>query len=615
MKNVLVLSLLSYLFAAGEVSPIYMQAKHDAVKALGQKVILSIYNAEDYIATGEDAALDIIKSFENKVLEDDGVNLEISYDTFDTNEIMLSNLQTGARNYDLICTSDYMVEKMMANNLVIPFLTGEERENLYSHNYSAWEDDNYNLYASPLFEKLYGNITVQMDGKAEKVSDYMRGYMWGTLGIMYNPTFSAYQNRGLTPEDVKKDMATYSSLWSDSYTRTFQIKDSMRDSYAIALLEAFKGEFEELAKRKKKGEIDSETYNKDINIIFNNISHVDEFNSLMKELGKDSTYSAQDIIDTVERELTSLKNNSYGLEVDSGKTDIQTGNRTGINMAWSGDAVYAIDAADEIGTTLYYSVPTIGANIWLDAWVIPSTVQNQEYAQKFIDYISSPEVAAANMDYIGYTSTIAGDDVLSLVREWYDVRMPLFYEYDDEEDSFLYDDNDELVLLDEYKSLSEEELISLFQTGKGEIDGEVYSSWEDYSEKNDLGWSAVDLSYFFDGSLDDFEDTLDTVFYTDEYETYTLDDGEEFITGRSFFAQYPPNEIVDSLMVMEDYGDNNEYVLTMWEAVKSGTVPLAITIILVIEAVVLATLLAYFFVKNGISKSLRKKRRLEKKAN
>ena len=67
-------------------------------------------------------------------------------------------------------------------------------------------------------------------------------------------------------------------------------------------------------------------------------------------------------------------------------------------------------------------------------------------------------------------------------------------------------------------------------------------------------------------------------------------------------------------MVMEDYGDNNEYVLTMWEAVKSGTVPLAITIILVIEAVVLATLLAYFFVKKGISKSLRKKRRLEKKA-
>lgn len=128
MKNILVLSLLSYLFAAGEVSPIYLQAKHDAVKALGQKVILSIYNSEDYIATGDDGSLDIISAFENKVLEEDGVNLEISYDTFDTNEIMLSNLQTGARNYDLICTSDYMVEKMMANNLVVPFLTGEERE-------------------------------------------------------------------------------------------------------------------------------------------------------------------------------------------------------------------------------------------------------------------------------------------------------------------------------------------------------------------------------------------------------------------------------------------------------------------------------------------------------
>ena len=615
MKNILVWSLISYLITAGNVAPTYQQARKDAAKASASKVVLSIYNSEDYIATGDDGSLDIISAFKDKVLEEDNVDIEVSYSTFDTNEIMLSNLQTGAQNYDLICTSDYMVEKMMANNLVLPFKTGEEREKLYEHGYEGWKDDNYALYASPYFDKLYGDITVKMNGKDEYVSDYMRGYMWGTLGIMYNPTFSTYQSRGLSAENVKKDMATYSSLWDDSYTRTFQIKDSMRDSYAIALLEAFKGEFETLRKQKLAGTISSDTYNKDINIIFNNISHIDEFNDLMKTLGKDSTYSAQDVIDTVERELTSLKNNSYGLEVDSGKTDIQTGNRTGINLAWSGDAVYAIDSAEELGTELYYAIPSIGANIWLDAWVIPSTVQMQEYAQKFIDFLSDPEIAAANMDYIGYTSTIAGDDVLSLVREWYDVRMDVFYQYDEEEESFVYDDDDNLVLLEEYQSLSDDEFNTLFQTGNGKIGEKTYSSWEDYSEKNDLGWTAVDLGYFFDKSLNEYEDGVDTVFYTDEYETYTLDNGEEFTTGRSFYAQYPPREIVDSLMVMEDYGDNNEYVLTMWEAVKSGTVPLAVTIILVVEAVVLCTLLAYFFIRKGISKSLRQKRRKEKKAN
>ncbi len=615
MKNILVWSLISYLLASGNTVPTYMQVRKDAQKALASKVTLSIYNSEDYIATGDDGSLDIISAFKEKVLEEDNVDIEVSYSTFDTNEIMLSNLQTGAQNYDLICTSDYMVEKMMANNLLVPFKSGTDRENLYQHGFEGWVDDNYALYASPYFDKLFGDITVRTGDKEEHVTDYMRGYMWGTLGIMYNPTFSTYQGRGLSSDDVKKDMATYSSLWEDSYTRTFQIKDSMRDSYAIALLEAFKDEFETLRKQNLEGTLDSETYNKDINIIFNNISHVDEFNDLMKSLGKDSTYSAQDIIDAVERELTSLKNNSYGLEVDSGKTDIQTGNRTGINLAWSGDAVYAIDSAEELGTELYYSIPSIGANIWLDAWVIPSTVQTQEYAQKFIDFLSDPEIAAANMDYIGYTSTIAGDDVLSLAREWYDVRMDVFYQYDEEEDSYVYDEDENLVRLDEYKSLSDDEFNALFQTGNGKIGDESYTSWDDYSEKNDLGWTAVNLGYFFDGSLEDYEDVTDTVFYTDEYETYTLDNGEEFITGRSFFAQYPPNEIVDSLMVMEDYGDNNEYVLTMWESVKSGTVPLAVTIILIIEAVILCTLLAYFLVRKGISKSLRQKRRQEKKAN
>ncbi len=613
MKNILIWSLIPYLLASENLLPAYQQAKRNAIIATASKVTLSIYNSEDYIANGSDGSLDIVSAFENKVLEEDGVNIEVVYSTFDTNEIMLSNLQTGAQNYDLICTSDYMVEKMMANSLVVPFKTGTEREALYEHGYSAWEDDNYDLYSSPYFDKLYGDITVKMGEKEEKVSDYMRGYMWGTLGIMYNPEFSTYASRGLSAEDVKKDMATYSSLWNEDYTRTFQIKDSMRDSYAIALLEAFKDEFELLAKQKEEGTITSEEYNKDINLIFNNICHIDEFNDLMKSLGKE-TYSAQDVIDSIERELTSLKDNSYGLEVDSGKTDIQTGNRTGINMAWSGDAVYAIDSAEEFGTELYYSVPKIGANVWLDAWVIPTTVQTQEYAQKFIDFISDPEIAAANMDYIGYTSTIAGDDVLSLAREWYDVRMPLFYEYDEEEDGFVYDENEELVLLDEYKDLSEDEFTSLFQTGNGKIGDETYSSWEDYSEKNDLGWTSVNLGYFFDGSLNEYEDGADTIFYTDEYETYTLDNGESFTTGRSFFAQYPPQDIVDSLMVMEDYGDNNEYVLTMWESVKSGTVPVAVTVILVIEAVLLCTLLSYFLVKNGISKSLRKKRRLEKKA-
>lgn len=613
MKNVIILSLLSYLFTSGNSLPIYLHEKNEVLRANASKVTLSIYNSEDYIATGDDDSLDIISAFKEKVLEEDNVDITVAYSTFDTNEIMLSNLQTGAQNYDLICTSDYMVEKMMANNLLVPFLKGEERDALYTHGLEGWEEDTYEAYSSPLFSKLYGSIQVETNGKKEDVLDYMRGYMWGTLGIMYNPSFSTYKDRGLSEEDVKIDMADYSSLWNENYRGTFQIKDSMRDSYAIANLEAFKNDFSKLLEKYKAGELSAEEYNKDINIVFNNISHVDEFNELSKTLGTNENMTSQEIIDMVERALGTLKNNSYGLEVDSGKTDIQTGNRTGINMAWSGDAVYAIESAREYGTNLYYSVPEIGANIWLDAWVIPSNAQNREYAQKFIDFISDPEIAAANVDYIGYTSAIAGDSILLQMREWYDVRTPIFYQTD-ENDELIYDEEENLVLRDEYKTLSEEEFNSLFQTGNGSIEGETYTSWQDYSDDNELGWTAVDLSYFFNGSLEDFENYTDTIFYTDEYETYEKD-GKTITTGREFYAQYPPGDIVDSLMVMEDYGDNNEYVLKMWESVKSGSVPAFVIVVLAIEIVVSLTLLAYFIVRSQMSKKLRKRRRLERKAS
>ena len=613
MKNLIILSSLAYLFASANPTPV-LQAEIKQIRLnAADHIVLSIYNSEDYIATGEDDSMDIISAFKEKVLTEDNVDIEIAYSTFDTNEIMLSNLQTGAQNYDLICTSDYMVEKMMAADLVVPFLEGKDREALYSHGLSGWETDTYLTYGSPFLDHLYGNIYVQKGEESLKVTDYMRGYMWGTLGIMYNPNFSVYSDRGLSADDVKVDMSDYASLWDSHYQGTFQIKDSMRDSYAIALLQAYKEEFETLLDQYQNGTLSEEQYNKDINIIFNNICHIDEFNELSKRLGKEEEVTGDKIVDLIQTELISLKDNSYGLEVDSGKTDIQTGTRTGINMAWSGDAVYAIESAEEYGVELYYSVPRIGGNVWLDAWVIPSTVKNQEYAQKFIDFLSDPEIAAANVDYIGYTSAIAGDSILEQTREWYDVRMSLFYQYDDEAGDWVRNEDDELVLLDEYISLSEEEFNNLFRSGAGKIGGETYTSWEDYSTKNDLGWTAVDLSYFFNGSLENFEDNLDTVFWTDEYEEVTSD-GLTVTAGRAFYAQYPAGDTVASLMVMEDYGENNEYVLRMWEIVKSGSTPMTVAIILIVEAVVGATLLGYFLIRNGISKGLRKKRREEKKS-
>jgi spermidine/putrescine transport system substrate-binding protein len=620
--------------------------KDDLYEASLPVTTLKIYNAADYIYKDEqldESESGTIQLFKDYVKETDGVNLEVIYETFDTNEIMLSQLQTGASYYDLVCPSDYMVERMMSLGMLQPFKAGEERLELYGERAEGW-DDNYEKYASPYLRNLLKGVTVSLgtdDGATGILDDYSRGYMWGTLGLIYNPSYSEYAERGLSEDQVKAQMADWDSLWDSHYEGTFQIKDSMRDTYAIGLMECYDGYFTELLSRYEAGTISEEEYNHDVTVIFNNIARVDEFNEIAKSLDPEADEETADsIIDHIQGYLTSLRDNSYGLEVDSGKTDIVTGSRVGLGIAWSGDAIFSMDTAEEEnGINLYYSVPRTGGNVWLDVWVMPSNAENPEYAQKFIDFISRPDIAALNMDYIGYTPFIAGDDILDLVRLWYDPRMGVIYVYDETADDYAYDEEGNLIVKDgtgekavsvededgvsdhtydygdvDFTSLSETDLNAFYNDcGSVSVTGWDYASWEAYSEENDLGWVKDDLSYFFNGSFENYQDGVDSVFYTDEAETVTAVDvhGEEVTrtVGRQFLAQYPPADSLPGLALMEDYGDSNSYVLRMWEAVKSGTIPVAVVVILSVELAIALILVGYYLFSKYGTKRLRERRR------
>ena len=78
--------------------------------------VLTIYNVEDYISNGEDGYVDIIADFEEKY------NVKVNYYTYDTNETMYNqfNLQKEG-TYDLVCSSEYMLQKMIKEELVVPF--------------------------------------------------------------------------------------------------------------------------------------------------------------------------------------------------------------------------------------------------------------------------------------------------------------------------------------------------------------------------------------------------------------------------------------------------------------------------------------------------------------
>ena len=132
----------------------------------------------------------------------------------------------------------------------------------------------------------------------------------------------------------------------------------------------------------------------------------------------------------VEEVMREMDENIYGYETDTGKADIVSG-RIWLNFAWSGDAVYAMDLAEEEdGVDLNFFIPEECANLWFDGWVMPKGA-NKQAAQAFVNFLSMPENAIRNMYYIGYSGVIAGEEVFDYVCETYAVDPE---EYESEEE-------------------------------------------------------------------------------------------------------------------------------------------------------------------------------------
>ena len=116
----------------------------------------------------------------------------------------------------------------------------------------------------------------------------------------------------------------------------------------------------------------------------------------------------------IEEVLQKTMGNVYALETDSGKADMVTG-KIVANYQWSGDAVYAMDLADEDGVELNFAVPVECSNLWFDGWImlkdgINGDLEKQHAAEAFVNFLSRPDNVVRNMYYIGYTSAIAGGD-------------------------------------------------------------------------------------------------------------------------------------------------------------------------------------------------------------
>ena len=368
-----------------------------------EEVTLRVCNWEEYIDEGDwddDEVIDLdsgdifgennmIDDFEEWYYETYGVKVTVEYSTFGTNEDLYNMLNIGDV-YDLVCPSEYMFMKLMADDALVP-LSDEFFDTSNEYNY-------YINGVSPFIQEIFDSH--EIDG--ESWSTYAAGYMWGVTGIVYNPDYVSYE-----------DASTWSILVNEDYNCQITIKDSVREAY-FAAVGALKGDL-----------LTSEDF----------INDPDYSANLEEEMNDTS----EETIDAVGEWLQEMNGNVYSFESDSGKADMITG-KVVANYQWSGDAVYTLDQADEDDYYLEFAVPEESSNIYFDGWVmlkagIGDDSAKQQAAEAFINYLSRPDNAIRNMYYIGYTSCIAGDEDDTRIFEYADWN---FSAEDDEEETIEY---------------------------------------------------------------------------------------------------------------------------------------------------------------------------------
>ncbi len=350
----------------------------ETVHAEDDTVVLRVCNWEEYIDLGdwdEEETIDLesgdilgendmITDFEAWYEETYGKKVRVEYSTFGTNED-LYNMLTLGDVYDLVCPSEYMIMKLMAEDRVAQLSEGF---------FDTETEENYYIKGvSPFIREMFESHEI----KGMTWDKCAAGYMWGVTGFVYNPE-----------EVTEEEASTWHLLENEDHNRQITIKDNVRDSY-FAAVGALKSDL-----------LTSEAF----------LSDPDYAQKLQEEMNDTS----QETIDQAQAYLQGIKDNLYSFETDSGKADMITG-KVVANYQWSGDAVYTMDQAEEDDYYLNFAVPAESTNIYFDGWVmlkdgLIEDARKQQAAEAFINFVSRPDNVIRNMYYIGYTSAISGGD-------------------------------------------------------------------------------------------------------------------------------------------------------------------------------------------------------------
>lgn len=334
-----------------------------------EKVVLNVFNWGEYISDGdgyweyededgnviEIPYLDINEEFEKYYAQKfPGKQVEVNYTTYSSNEEMYAKMTTSDASYDIIIPSDYLIPKLIEENLIQPIKV----ENI--PNYENIGEQ----YIAP-------NVAyIEKDG--ERVY-YSATYTFGKVGIIYNKTLLEENIEGFSQEEFEKE--GWRVLWNEKYQELGILQfNNSRDAFATA-------QFILMNEDKYEGDT---SY---INMTVNDKDGLDKYERAFELLKEQQPIIQKYVMDEVFNKM-------------------ETGNAA-IAPYYAGDyftMTWDCDEAYEL--CLFY--PEEGSNSFLDAMCIPTSSKHPEIAEEYINFMLSVDedptksIAAINAEYICY---------------------------------------------------------------------------------------------------------------------------------------------------------------------------------------------------------------------
>ncbi len=171
----------------------------------GEVETLYVYNWGEYISDGSEDSMDVNAEFENYYFEKYNKRVRVNYSTFSSNEDMYAKVESGSASYDVIIPSDYMIQRMVAEDLLLPLDLSKipnyeyiddalKGDNVY------YEDDSDNVYSVP--------------------------YFYGMIGVIYNSAIV---------DEEDEDIGSWSLMWDEDYRGDILQYNNSRDAFGTAL--------------------------------------------------------------------------------------------------------------------------------------------------------------------------------------------------------------------------------------------------------------------------------------------------------------------------------------------------------------------------------------------